>query len=679
MKKQLLFIFIVLTSLTATAKPLIGGQIAVQLYIDANCNKSPDKGEYITSGFTATLVGNGYNKTLQAATTAANFTSLNFGTYTATVSYPYTYANGVQTTLTGSGTITIASPNPEVLSVLLNPCNPPELTNSCGKWTNAKIAPSSTFDIDGNTYLNNNSSITIKKYKTVLSFNGAYKGTVSGKENNCTIKGTITHPDNTIVEWVNSFSITANKKGTYVINYSVQCGDKACETGTKQIINNTEEEKELPKDLCGQWQNNTIFATLNGRSVGEFAINSRNSFDVPLLNTELSFNGIYKWTFEKRTGNCKITGTIVEPDGNKINWTNNFNIKVRKPGTYTISYQIKCTESICETGVKVFTCNDVVVCNCAPTQNNFITGRNIGAKGVVKTFANGDSIIIDKGLKPTFNYDVKCEGNVCESNVTYKLYNLQNQEVAMSASFFNARSNSGIYTLEVKGYCGNKNCNTLRFPIRVYGKEAKIRATAEVRSRWGNQIGVNFGWPKFEKLSRNTMYTGIMLGTIADLPFGQYKRMHLWPAINIATAKFSGTQSLTTPAGATVNALYKQLIVRFGADLSYAIPVGKKDAQLHFYVGANASGALIHKSTYTANPTTALNSWTVANKSDSTQKLSFNFNGGLLFDINRTWSIGVNYFSYFVPASKIMYTPLTDRGLTLRLAWFYNQKNGVRR
>jgi hypothetical protein len=680
MKKKLLLIFVLIYSLNGFAKKTVGGQIAVHLYIDANCNKMPDKGEFVTNGFTATLTGANYNKTINAITNEALFTSLNFGTYTASVSYPYTYANGTRTTLSSTGSITISAPSIETIDVLLNPCNPPELPTSCGSWSNAKLSTGSSFDVSGNTMLNSNSALTITKYNTVLSFNGLYKGTISGKENSCDITGTITNPNGGITNWTNNFTITANIKGTYVINYKVLCGDKVCETGSKQIINDTEEEKELPKDLCGVWQTNTIVTTLNGKNVGEYAINSKNSFNVALLNTEISFNGVYKWTFEKRTGNCKITGTIIEPDGNKINWSNNFYIKVRKPGTYSISYQIKCVESICEAGVKVFTCNDVVVCNCAPQQSNSITARNVGAKGAFKTFMNGDSIIIDKKYKPTFSYSVKCEGNVCDDNVTYQLTNSLGQVVGgLSNGYFSTKIQSGFYTLEIKGYCGGKNCSNLKFPVRVFGADKKKQTVANVHSRWGNQIGVNFGWPKFEKMKRDKNYTGIMVGLIADLPFGAYKRLHFWPAINVATAKFSGTEKLVSPSGTSVSAIHKQLLVRFGADISYAFPVGKKDAKFHIYAGANASGAIIHKSTYTALPTTALGPWTIANKSDSAQKLSFNFNAGILFDINKTWTIGANYYTYFVPASTIMYTPLTDRGLSIRLAWFYNQqKNGAR-
>jgi hypothetical protein len=515
----------------------------------------------------------------------------------------------------------------------------------------------------------------------VLNFNGKYIGKVGGKNNNCTISGNISNPDNNVRQWANNFSITANQKGTYIINYTVKCGDKVCETGSKQIINDTEEEKELPKDLCGNWENTIITATLNNKMVGEYAINNRTSFEVTLLNTELRFNGVYQWAFDKRTGNCTITGTIIEPDGNKINWTNNFYIKIRKPGTYSITYQIKCVESICESGVKVFTCNDVIVCNCAPKQNDFIIAKNLGVKNNSVTIKNGDSILVNRNFKTYFLYNVICEGNVCDAQTSYQLYDINNLKVnTLLNGYLDLKHPNGIYTLEVKGYCGGKNCTTLRFPVRIYGEDRRKVIAESVHTRWGNQIGINFGWPDFDKLNREKMYIGFMAGTIADLPFGYYKRWHFWPAINIATAKFSGIQSLTTPAGAQVSVLHKQLLVRFGADLSYAIPIGMKGAKFHVYAGLNASAALLHKSTYNATPSTALASWLVSNKSDSTQKLSLNLNAGILFDINRTWTIGANYFGYFVPASKIMYTPLTDRGLSIRLAWFYNQnKNGVRR
>jgi hypothetical protein len=682
MKKKLLLVFVLLNTLNALAKPIIGGQIVVRLYVDANCNKIADKEEGISNGFTTTLTGNNYNNTLQTFTREALFNNLSMGTYTATVNYNYTNANGTIQLLSGSGSTTLFNTNEQTISILLNPCTVPiDEINTCGQWVNNKITTASNFDIEGNTELNNNKNLTVKKYNTVLSFKGSYSGKVNGKNNNCTITGNIVHPDNSIREWANSFTITANQKGTYTINYTIKCGTKICESGSKQIENNTEEEKPLPKDLCGQWQNNTIVATLNGKTVGEYAINTRNNFDVALLNTELSFDGVYKWAFEKRTGKCRITGTIVEPDGNKINWTNNFYIKVRKPGTYTITYQIKCTESICESGVKVFTCNDVIVCNCAPVQDDFITAKNLGAKNNSIIIKNGDSILINRNFKTTFLYNVKCEGNVCDAQTGFQLYDNNAQPVSTTPNIYlNIRRPNGNYTLEVKGFCGGKSCTTLRFPVRIYGEDKRKLVAQNVRARWGNQIGINFGWPDFDKLYIHKSYVGLMAGVIADVPFGTYKRWHIWPAINIATAKYSGSQQLNTPAGSIVNAEHKQLLVRFGADLSYAIPIGKKGAMFHMYVGLSASGAVLHKSTYTALPTTSLAPWLIVNKSDSAQKLSLNFNVGIIVDINRTWSIAANYFNYYVPASKIIYTALTDRGLSLRLAWFYNQnKNGIRR
>ncbi len=682
MKKKLLLFFVLISTLNAMAKPTVGGQISVRLYIDENCNKIADKNESINNGFTATLNGSNYTKTLQTFSNYALFSSLTFGTYAAVVSYNYTNAKGVSAVLTGSGSVTINSANEEIINILLDPCSiiPIEI-NTCGQWITNNITTTYSSDITGNTDINNYESIQVKKYNTVLSFNGTYSGKLSGKNNKCIVGGTILNPDNSRIEWTNNFTITANQKGIYIVNYTVTCGDKTCETGSKKIINNTEEEKELPKDLCGKWENTTISAVLNNKTVGEYAINSRNSFEVALLNTEISFNGVYKWAFEKRTGNCKITGTIVEPDGKKINWTNNFYIKVRKPGTYTITYQIKCTESICETGVKVFTCNDVIVCNCAPIQDDFIIAKNLRAKNNSISIKNGDSILIDRNFKTNFLYNVKCEGNICDAQTGFQLYDNNAQPVSTTPNIYlNLQRPNGNYTLEVKGFCGGKICATLRFPVRIYGEDKRKEVAKNVRTRWGNQIGVNFGWPDFDKLNRDKRYVGFMAGIIADVPFGYYKRWHIWPAINIATAKYSGTEQLNTPVGSKVSAEYKQLLVRFGADLSYAIPIGKKGAKFHVYAGLHASGAALHKTSYSAFPTTVLSPWLTTNKSDSVQKLSLNFNAGILIDINNTWTIGANYFSYFVSASKIMYTPFTDRGLSLRLAWFYNQnKYGTRR
>jgi hypothetical protein len=682
MKKKLLLFIVLLVSLNGLAQKTSGGQVNVRLFIDYNCNKNADDNENINTGFTVTLTGGKYNKTMQTLTRDALFTELAFGTYNASVSYSYTNPSGVTATLNGSSSATINSEGVTQISILLNPCNMnSEKIDNCGQWEDAKILARSILDISGNNDLNNNKSLIVNKLNTVLSFNGTYNGTVAGKNQNCAITGNIVYPDNTTTEWANSFTLTTSKKGIYTINYYVKCGNKNCESGSKQIINNNEEETPLPKDLCGQWQNNTIVASLNGRTVGEYNINTKNNFDVALLNTELSFDGVYKWTFEKRTGKCRITGTIVEPDGNKINWTNNFYIKVRKPGAYTITYQIKCVESICESNVKVFTCNDAIVCNCAPQQDDFITNRSNDRKGTVSIFKNGDSILMEKKFKANFDYNVRCEGNVCDAVKSFQLTNALNQVVSTNESgYINMRLPNGNYTLQVKGYCGGKNCTTLNFPVRIYGEDKRKQKADDVHARWGNQIGVNFGWPQFDKLIRDKMYTGFMFGTIADLPFGYYKRWHFWPAINLATAKYTGTQQLPIPVGATVNVEHKQLRARLGADLSYAIPVGKKDAKFHFYVGLSVDGAIIQKSTYTGNPTSVINPWLIANKSDSTEKLSLNFNAGILFDINKTFTLGANYYSYNIQAHKKMFTTLVDRGLSLRLAWFYNQKqHGIRR
>ncbi len=434
-------------------------------------------------------------------------------------------------------------------------------------------------------------------------------------------------------------------------------------------------ETLLPNDLCGTWKNAIIEVSNTLQVSGNNQLNySREPLIIGLLKTKVSFKGSNKWVFEKRTGNCTITGTIVKPNGTKTEFTNNFDFAIMLPGIYTISYTVKCMDKICETGVKIINCTDVIVCNCGPVNNNIIVTSKIGKAKTHLVIKNGDSVLIDKNAKYWLDYTINCEGNICDGLANYTLENIFGNIINKgSLGNINWNAINGNYILKINGFCGGKQCATLQFPVRLFGEKIRKIINEDVHSRWGNQIDVHLGFPQIHHFKTSNNYVRGLFGFIGDVPFGVNKHWHWWPALNIASVKYEGLDRYTSFGLQETKVQYKQLQLRFANDLSYAIRVGKK-SQLHFYVGASMDYGVCRKLTITDVPYVSVSPWINANKSDKEQLPNINFNAGLLYDINRTWTVGLNYFKYNKLENKEVYPSLIDQGIALRLAWFYNQK-----
>jgi hypothetical protein len=646
----------------------IGGNIEVQAYIDKNCNKLPDRNELLSGNYSVTASnGKGYSNTITATSSFVNFSNVPIDNYTITSNYFYTFLSGISKQLVATKTVSVINTNTVVVTLLFDGCEitPPSTKGKLNMIT--YLDKNCNQLADNNELLNETHNIRIDGigYGKTIYARAANNAVDNVNFGTYAIKATYDYYDENRKKTELSTTanvVLANENGATAILLLNPCNIK------KDTI---PKEPVIPKDVCGKWLNAQIVTSTMNKVSGNNLLNyTKEPLYVGLLNTKISFDGSYKWYWEKYNGDCKITGLLILPDGKKINWTNDFEHLIRLPGMYVVNYEVKCQDKICESGSKSIICNDVIVCNCGTTNEviNVYVGKGKGREQ--KNVKNGDSIIINKEERITIDYKVNCEGNVCDGSVNYQIINLAGAVVKqgyITKSDFN--NLNGNYYLKVIANCGTKNCTTLSFPIRVYGENKKLLVDA--RFRWGNQIGLHLGKPLFDNFNNSKYYIGGMFGLIADVPLGNNSRWHIWPALNLSTAKYAGQQTLGTNS---VNINIKHLMFRVGGDLSYAFPLNNKGSNLHLYGGLSFDGGLYSKQSYTSTPVSYVNTWIANNKSDSAQKLSTNLNLGILYDINRTFTLGLNYYRYNIVPNKNIYPALTDRGVTLRLAWFYNNK-----
>ncbi len=654
------------------------GSIVAGAYIDKNCNNNPDRlnGEIINSSLTYIVSGPNYNRNFDASNGSAQITDLLPGTYSITANYGYTFPDGKSKELEATATVLVNSAGTFTTMLRFNGCYtpPPPPPSPVEKGL---IVVTSYLDKNCNGVADQN-EILNAKHKVVLSGSGYRKTNYPSAAISTFYElqfGTYT------AEGEYDF-VAADKRSYGLKASSVVTVDALKGANTSLLfspcnikIDTVPAQPEIPKDVCGRWISNLIQTSTTAKVTGSNVLtNSRDPLVIGLLKTTVNFNGSYKWFWEKYSGECNLSGTIVFPDGTRSNWSNSFGFEVRQTGTYTVSYQVKCQDRICESGVKTIISTDVVVCNCGPTNQtaNVLVGKGKSRRTMI--LRSGDSLILDKSERFAIDYQVNCTGNICDPTATYDLVNALNQTVKTGLiGAIDFKRLIGNYTLRIYGRCGGKNCADLSFPVRIYGVE-KAEIISDARCRWGNQIGVNFGWPDFERMSLDKNYIGGLFGIIGDIPFGAKKRLHLWPALNLATARYRGSENITSPVGTKVAVDTRHFMFRLGMDLSYAFPLNNKGANFHIYGGFSADGRLWSKQNVTATPSSYLNTWNNNNKSDSAQRLSPNVNLGILVDLNRTYTIGVNYFFYGIDQNKNIYTPLSDRGVSVRFAWFYNKE-----
>ena len=432
---------------------------------------------------------------------------------------------------------------------------------------------------------------------------------------------------------------------------------------------------------CGQWQNTKITAQPFSNLIGNADVRNKETLTVTTLKTEIFIDLDYTsapYAVEgkkDKVERCPITATLKYPNGNVKSFTNNYRFTIMAPGTYVITYQAKCGDNICESGSKVIVCNDPIVCNCAPANNNNLKVISNG-QSTTGFIANGAAIIIDKNEKTTFTKPLNCDGNICEGYTDFKVVDATTGKIWDAGRIggrtrFNA-PNNGTYNLIITEYCGTKNCNTYTYPLTFIGQNKNEYYHNYVKGRWGIQIGYYRGFPSMERTTSTKGYGTGLIGLIADLPFSYAKRWHLWPAINLYSTNYRS--KATQAVGLTpqpVEVCYKNIMAELSLDVSYAFPINKKSF-LHVYFGGSASPYIKTTNKYTSPSAAAITNWKAANRTIDSIAVPGKFNLGLLYDINRNWVVGLNYYQMAAQKNDKILALTQDKGVGLRVAYFFN-------
>jgi hypothetical protein len=435
---------------------------------------------------------------------------------------------------------------------------------------------------------------------------------------------------------------------------------------------------------CGQWRESYLTANPSLNLSGNADLRSRETVYISTLKTTVNINLDYvsapitegdKKNVVKR---CSVKGVLKYPNGSETSFTNDHSFSIMAPGTYIISYEVRCGKEICASGTKVIICNDPIVCNCGPANNNNlkVNGATDATNGIVN---NGQLIIVDKSSKTSFFKTVTCVGNVCDGYADFKVVDAAGKVWdggrANGVRYRFTAPNTGIYTLIITEFCGNKSCNTYSYPISFKGEDKDEYYNKTVKRRWGIQVGYYRGFPKMDRTTSSKGYGTGLVGLIADLPLGYARRFHFWPQFNLYSTNYrsKATQNVgivPTP----LDVQYQNTMLEFHTDLSYAIPL-KKDMFFHLYAGIGVSGYLNTCVKYNSASPAAITNWKSANIINDTVSLPGKATFGVLLDINRNWVVGLNYYTMMKQKNNDILALTKDRGVGIRVAYFFDTRS----
>lgn len=469
---------------------------------------------------------------------------------------------------------------------------------------------------------------------------------------------------------------TKGKSYSQSFSVTVNSGDN----NYRAIINNhCTTPPEKPKDTvpiivkpkCGKWYDTDIDVNDFSLVKGDLDIRSVETI-IARLKAKFTLNLDYSITYKDGKKDvkeeCVILYKIRYPNGRVVNQKGNVSLSIMEPGTYSIEYQVLCNDNNCVSGIKYIRCDEQIVCNCG-TPNDQIEVTTKAQRMTTSIKTTRDTIYYNKAVKTWINRKVNCSGNICDGRSSYSIRDAAQNIITSNSSFgrFKPKLNAGAtYTLIATDYCGNKNCTTLSYVLKVIDTPVY---TANGKSRIGIHADGHLNIVSTENLTKDRVTVNGMLGLIADIPISTNKKLHLWPSLNIVWYRYSGSNV----AGSGDFAVkYKNYSIEAAADLSYEL-YRKNEAALHIYIGAGINFEASRKNSFTGS-TTAINTWKLANQTTNTNTVNAKGSIGLLYEINKKWMLGTNYYYYTINNRNDMLLIGNNSGVALRLAYFFNRR-----
>lgn len=447
----------------------------------------------------------------------------------------------------------------------------------------------------------------------------------------------------------------------------------------RPIVNmHCNEKNDPPKDTseviikpkCGKWFNTLMNINNFNLAKGDLDIKS-NDIVVARLKARFEFDLDYRIVYLKNkkevTEKCKFTYKVRYPNGRVVNHADNFDLAIMEPGLYTIEYAVNCNDNFCVSGIKYIRCDEQIICNCGtPNETLQVTVRE--SKNITRYLSQKDSIIFNLSQKTWMNKTINCEGNICVGRSNYVIKDSRGTIIKSNAlgGRFNPKLIAGnFYTLEIVDICGSKNCNTYTYNMRVIDS---AKTKIENGFRFGIHADAHLNTPDFNNLSNKKTTVNGMIGLIGDLKLDNKQKWHLWPSINLVWFRYSGSN--VAPLG-DFTTKYKNLALELGLDLSYVL-IRKNEKALHIYIGAGADFEFTRKENFSGNLAN-INNWKLINATSNENSTNIKASIGLLYEINKKWMLGVNYYSYEINKRKDMLLTGQNQGGALRLAYFFNR------
>jgi hypothetical protein len=652
-KKFTLITMVMLTAFFSFAQK--GTAVNVSVSADLNCNGIIDANETNVPSFSARFVGVDYDATQSSnGSGLVSFANVFAGSGTVTVTLQH---NGQ--TYTASRTIEVQAyqQNSVALQVQIK-CEKPAQTGginvsvrsdlNCDKMYTTNETSGLRYDVE---LFQNGNRLQRQSYRTgITSFSRLKEGMYK-------VAATITVGG---VPYTKDLSVNVSGGSTTnaVLDFVVPCPEKPADTVPK-----------VEKPKCGSWYNSNI--GINNYTLINGSVDIRNP---QVIIARLKANFLFKLDYSIKYMNgknevkeqCDIKYTVVTPDGRKNEYNQEFGLYINQPGNYIISYTVNCNGNICETGIKQIRCDEQIVCNCGTPNGNIVFDQR-GKVKQKKTIFEGDSVVYNPNYRLYLGKIVNCEGNICDGYAKYSITDANGRQVAygnMNDRFAPNLPIGNNYTLTVTDICGSKTCKSYNYKLAVVATKAR----GEGRARLAIQADVHVNAPKLDSLQNAKITPNLMIGLLLDIPLGAAQKIHLWPALNYQGYRFSGNTDARTSTP-DVKVLYSTRNIELSLDLSAEVWRREQKA-VHIYTGVALDVMRTRKENITGSfaPT-----WIARNNSSFDNTTIGKFQLGLLYEINKKWMVGANYYSHGIFSydnRKRMMLEGANAGGALRVAYF---------
>ena len=259
-------------------------------------------------------------------------------------------------------------------------------------------------------------------------------------------------------------SFTPTQSGIYVLTLYGWCGNKICDSCVIKF-----NVKCDPCNCTGSHWGEIVLTQDNGGG------NPNGIANIPAQQF-LNCGGTYKLDCNKSVTinaafncadpNCpgKVTYSLQPPTGSPLTGNMPLTFTPNQNGTYVLTLYGWCGGKICDTCIIKFDVQCEVACDCKGSH----WGEMTISDGVKKGQLSCKKEYIWKCNVPfTVNAAFICAQPACPGSVTYKLTPPSGFPVSGNVAFTYTPIQSGVYTVMLYGWCGNKICDSCIFMLKV--------------------------------------------------------------------------------------------------------------------------------------------------------------------------------------------------------------------